>query len=85
MIRPMFAVFDEKSKAFGNPFTSTNNDTAKRSFNAAASDPKTEMFMFSSDYTLYCIGEYDDNTGVITPLTPLENLGKSNPFAAQPL
>lgn len=66
----LYAVFDRKANVFARPFTSPNDAMAARSFLAARQDPATEIHKFPDDFQLYCLGEFDDDTGVIAGLHP---------------
>lgn len=67
MIKNIYSVFDKKAQVFSNPFTTLNHGTAIRSFDQACKDPGTELSMYPNDFTLFCIGTFDDEFGTITP------------------
>ena len=61
----LYSIYDTISQVFWKPFTEHNDESAKRAFqNSASEQPNI------NDYCLYHLGEYDDNNGVITPVTP---------------
>ncbi|WNK12904.1 MAG: nonstructural protein [Microvirus sp.] len=70
----MFSIYDQKAKFFSTPFYAPNLPVAARSIAKAMSDPASDLGTFSNDYTLYCVGSFDDQTGVLEQSTP-ENLG----------
>lgn len=78
-----YAVFDSKAKFFTAPFYCANDMVAKRMFAGAARDAATDISRFPQDYTLFCVGEYDDEKGALTPLSPLCNLGMAAQFLQQ--
>lgn len=78
-----YAVYDEKSTLYSNPFTAINASVALRSFAAAAADPHSEISKFPTDFTLYEIASFQDETGVITPHSQLVNLGKATQFQGE--
>lgn len=80
MKKSLYSVFDTKAAVFANPYTSTNDQTALRDFARAATDPSSNLCAFPGDYMLFNIGSYDDNTGVIEPLSPPVNLGSAAQF-----
>lgn len=63
----VFALYDQKAKAFLQPFFLPNEEVAKRAMTQHLQNPDTEISKFPSDYTLFQLGDYDDNTGEIKP------------------
>lgn len=75
MIHQVCAVFDNKTAAYAQPFFTVNLEVAKRSFAAAAADPTLTIGRFPTDYCLFHLGEFDDETGSFRTLIAPENLG----------
>lgn len=71
MITSVFTVHDSKAACFCTPYNSENNNTAIRDFSYAANDPTTPIGRHPSDYTLFCIGSFDNQTGQLTPIEPI--------------
>lgn len=71
MIYHIFTIRDAALDAYLQPFFSPTKGAAIRSLTEAANDPKHEFSRHSKDYTLYLIGSYDDNTGVVTSEHPV--------------
>jgi hypothetical protein len=63
-------VYDDKACFFGIPFHSLTDNEAIRSFADAVRDPQTRLALHPDDYTLYHVGVFDDNAGVIEPVKP---------------
>lgn len=63
MIKNIYCVFDSKTKLFGNPFTSIRQESAVRDFGYAANQKDNEICRYASDYALYFIGTFDDESG----------------------
>lgn len=61
----VFAVYDKKSEFFGTPFFAVNEGVAKRNFDALVNDGESFVSKYPDDYSLYCIGDYDDVKGKI--------------------
>lgn len=62
----LYSVLDIKARAYIAPFTLPNDDMAVRAFKEAAND-STHMFCkHAEDYTLYRIGTFDDETGILS-------------------
>lgn len=69
--KTVFSVLDSAANAFGNPFVVNHLGIALRAFtDQVNSESGGDLFNHPADFALYQIGEYDDTTGVITPLTP---------------
>lgn len=66
MIKKIFCIRD-KLAAFGEPFFDINEKTAIRGFRYAMSNGDS---LSPSDFDLFCIGEYDFDTGRVTPCEP---------------
>lgn len=71
MIYQVFAVKDSKAAAFALPFFLPRMEVALRSFRDAIKDPKHDMSRHPEDYSLWCLGEFDDNTGEMKPVEPV--------------
>lgn len=63
-----FAVFDVKAASFGSPMFISNSGLALRGFSDACADPASAMAKHPADYTLFEIGTYDPNNGVLVAL-----------------
>jgi len=78
----IYTVHDSKAEAYLQPFFARSNGEAIRSFTQAINTPDHQFAKYSADYTLFEIGEFDDNTGVITtPYT--RSLGNGVDFKDQ--
>lgn len=71
----IFSVYDSKAEAYIRPFFSKNAQTAMRDFATAANDQTTAFHRNAGDYTLFEIGEWDEQTGVIKTNDIKTNLG----------
>lgn len=67
MIKPLYSVRDLKA-GYGIPFTEVNDDSAARGFQFAINRPDTLAYANSSDYELFKVALFDDETGIITPI-----------------
>jgi hypothetical protein len=82
MIHKIFTVYDAKAEAYLPPFFAATNGLAIRMFEAACNDPDHTFFKHASDYTLFCIGTFDDAKAVIENLSPHDTLGNGVEFLA---
>lgn len=61
----LFAVRDVKVERFFPPFVQTNQLEAQRTFLDMCKDQRTPISAHPEDYTLYEIGTFDRETGVV--------------------
>jgi len=68
----LYSVNDAKAGFYGNPFSARTNSEAMRNFQQAINDtnPNNLMNAHPADFSLFEIGEFDDETGQITPIAP---------------
>lgn len=71
----VFSVFDSKAEAFLPPFFCSNVSVAKRLFSAAANDSDHQFHRFAGDYTLFCLGGFDERTAKFDLADTPSNLG----------
>jgi len=72
----VYAIYDSKIEAFKQPFFSPNRNAALRMWDRLANDKQNDMIgAYPSDFTLFEIGEWDDNSGVISALGAKVSLG----------
>lgn len=67
MIQRIFSVYDSKANVYLTPFHLQNSQLAIRAFAHAANDKSTDVGKFPTDYTLFEIATYDDQTGIFEP------------------
>lgn len=65
----IYSVFDSKAVTFCMPFVSPNDATALRDFGNAATDRSLEIGKYPTDFTLFRIGSFDKQTGIVKPET----------------
>lgn len=80
----LYSVYDVKVKYFHNPMFMRNKGEALRSWEEAANDDKSQICRHPSDFDLFEIGEFDDQTAEITRLQSPESLGLAVQFKRAP-
>ena len=80
MILKMFAVFDNKACAFLPPFFMANSAVAERAFADAVNDPTHQFSKNPTDYALFGTGEFNDETGVVSPELKFANYGLASNY-----
>lgn len=78
MILYLFSVYDDKAAAFAPPFLERAEGAALRGFMNACNDEKSSLFQSSADYSLFIVGNFDDTTGVLTPISPPRVLARAS-------
>jgi len=75
MILKMFCVYDSKVGAYLPPMFFRSNGEALRAFASAANDVKHDFYRYASDYTLFEIGAFHDDSAVVNSLSTPKSLG----------
>lgn len=65
-----YSLYDVKALIYSPPFFSMNDAVAKRNVADTVADPNTSLGRHPADYILYCVGEFDDQTGFLTRHDP---------------
>lgn len=65
-IKRIYSCKDVRLDVFNQPMFCMGDEDAKRAFGALVTDPTSLVYKCAEDFALYCLGEYDDFTGVIT-------------------
>lgn len=78
MKQKIYSIRDSKAEYFTQPFFKKTHGEAERDFKMLASEPDSKICKFKEDYDLYYLGEYDENTGILTPLPLPEAMMKAS-------
>lgn len=71
------AVRDSAVGAYMQPFTAQSRGAAVRAFVDAVNDGSTPMNKHPEDYELFEIGEFNEETGVVTPRAVPDSLARA--------
>ena len=72
MILKVFSVYDSKVEAYMTPFFMHSKGQAIRSFMDTIADSNTQFAKHPEDFTLFLLGDYDDQTGkFVMSATPM--------------
>lgn len=74
----VYAIYDEVAKTYTQPMFMHNDNEARRLFLMWCKNPELPMAAHPADYTLYAIGFYDTDTGVIESQTPHNQILKGS-------
>lgn len=80
----MFCVHDSKVGAYLQPFFLRSRGEALRAWGSAVNDPQTQFCKFPSDFTLFEIGEFCEDTGSCEMLKAKVALGVAVEFKNKP-
>lgn len=80
MVLVACSVFDVKASAYMQPFFVPNTSMAIRSFGDAVVNPETGISKHPEDFQLFKVGEFDDNSGLFSPVPVPEYLSKAVDF-----
>jgi hypothetical protein len=61
----VYSIFDKTAKQFGLPFFQITDETALRLFGNLVNDKDSMLNKNPDDYTLFQVGEFDEQTGDI--------------------
>ena len=79
----VFSVYDSKAEMFNQPMFMKALGQALRAFGDEANRPESEIYKHPDDYTLFLIGEFDMESGLLTPLTTPKSYGLAREHQAQ--
>lgn len=71
----IFSVYDQKAEFFSNPYYDRTTAAGIRQFEAAVNDPGSRLFAAAADYTLFELGEFDEQSGSFHLHDAAANLG----------
>lgn len=61
----MFCVYDSKALIFGVPFFMPKEQMAIRAFSDLVNDPSTLVSKHPEDFSLFYVGDFDDENGLV--------------------
>lgn len=70
----MFAIFDKKAVSYMEPFCMHQKGQAIRACEDLVKNPQTMMSKHPADFALFHIGQFDDASGIITPLSAPQHI-----------
>nr|WAE43564.1 MAG: nonstructural protein [Microviridae sp.] len=76
-MKEIYSIKDTKVSGFLTPFFVNNETEAVRSIKVAVQDSHLQLCIFSEDYDLFKIGEFDEISGQITTCQPMFIVGCS--------
>ena len=83
MILNAYTIFDIKSSTYASPIFAVNDDVFKRLIIDSLVLPDSTLYRHPEDFTVYCIGIYDDNRGLLSGLERRHVLDIATLFVGQ--
>lgn len=62
MITNMYSIYDSKVGVYTSPMMFRNDAECIRQFETEANNPESKLNKHAEDYTVFLLGEYDDDT-----------------------
>lgn len=79
----VFAIWDAKTEVFFQPFYARTRGEAIRSFSGLAQDPEHLFHQHPDDFHLYCLAEWEEDSGQFVNLTAPASLGSGREFIVE--
>jgi len=76
----IYSIYDSKADQYNLPMFMARDGQAIRAFDDLCNDEKSDVHKHAEDYTLFNLGEFDDEIGLVTPLNTPKSLGKALEF-----
>lgn len=73
----LYSVKDKVANVYVEVMTAVNHLVARRNFYSAGTVPGSQIARFPNDFELYCVGSFENDTGVITALAVPELVAPS--------
>ena len=80
MIFHIFSIYDSKAEAYNTPLYLAAKGQAVRAFDDQVNKEGSEIGNHPEDYTLFCLGTFDDSTGQHEPYETPQSLGVAIEF-----
>lgn len=77
MMLKIYSIRDAKAEVFNTPFFQKTHGEAERNFRTICNDDKSTVNKYPDDYDLYYLGDYDDNSGKLSPLDTPQHIIKA--------
>jgi len=71
----VFSVFDAKAEVYGTPIFFAAKGLATRAFEDQCNKQDSPICQHPGDFTLFHIGDFDPDTGLLVPLPSPSSLG----------
>lgn len=66
----LYSIYDQVAQTYTAPFVGVNDNDVKRQFIQLCKNPDTPYAKFVGDYSVYCVGTWDDSEGTLDNVIP---------------
>lgn len=73
----VYSIRDAKAEAFNPPFYKHTHGEAERDFHQLAKKSDSMVAQYPEDYDLWYLGDFDDQSGKVTPLETPQHIIKA--------
>lgn len=80
MKQNVYCAFDEKAEAYLRPFIFTTDGQASRAFSDGVTDKSSPLHKHYQDYSLYCVGTFEERTGELAAIKPVRLVCRAYEF-----
>lgn len=67
-MKKVYSILDRVSREYGPLFVCSTDEEAVRTVRQAALYGKSNLSQFPTDFTLYCLGKFEESSGILTGL-----------------
>lgn len=68
MIKYLYSIYDAAAQSYGDPIIFASDAVAARSFQIESQNSDSVVAKFPTDFTVFCIGEFDTVSGNVSPV-----------------
>lgn len=68
MIKYFYSVYDAAAQSYSDPIVLATDAIAARGFQTESQNPDSVIAKFPTDFTLFCVGEFDTVSGDVSPV-----------------
>lgn len=80
MLLNAYTIYDVKARSYSPPFFANAHGQAVRDLSDAANDPSSNLGRHPGDFTLFCIGRFDTERGLLIPHDNREHISDVLPL-----
>lgn len=84
MKHKIYSIYDSKIELFAKPFYMHSRGEALRAWGEVVNDPETTICKHPADFTLFELGEFDEETGKFANLQTPVSLGLAIEYKKKP-
>lgn len=81
MLLNAYTLYDAKALTYSPPFFASAHGAACRMVMDVSADPNTSVGRHPGDFTLFCVGQWNDATGQLLPFEVREHISDVAPLA----